>query len=313
MLTALLLAWMFPDAPADAQSLPEGETGIAARYVADVGIAGDPQALFADDFESYSSVSQLVSSGRYANYYQGANLAFDGGTFFAGSKSLRMRMPSTSGEVANAIVKRISPARDVLFVRVYARYQANYSGVSSAHNGIRITGKYSGPGRRPNGTDFFLVNIENSRHDESEPGFTHAYVYHPEQDDVYGEHWFSDGSVRNGRQSFGSDFLPRPNVNPTRGQWICFETMLKLNTPGVRDGRVAVWQDGRLIADWTGLRFRDVDSLKIDEIQLENGGQRSLQQNDKWYDNLVVATSYIGPMATSASARPNPPSNLRAD
>jgi integrase len=89
--------------------------------------------------------------------------------------------------------------------------------------------------------------------------------------------------------------------------------MIKLNTPGSRDGRVAVWQDGALIADWTGLRFRDVNTLKIDEIQLENGGQRSTQQNDKWYDNLVVATSYIGPMSTGSVTRPRPPVNVRAE
>jgi hypothetical protein len=295
------------------EPLPDGAAGIASKYTADSGIASDPDVVFADDFEGYTSVSQLTSSGRYNNFYQGSNLALDLTTFFAGSKALRIRMPATSREVSNALVKRISPARDVLFLRVYARYQSNYSGVGSAHNGLRISGKYSGPGRRPNGTDFFLVNIENSRHEEGEPGYTHAYVYHPEQDDLYGEHWFPDGSVRNGRQTFGADFLPRPNVNPTRGEWICFEAMIKLNTPGVRDGQVAVWQDGQLIADWTGLRFRDVDSLKIDEIQLENGGQRSAQQNDKWYDNLVVADSYIGPMAVAASARPNPPAGLRAD
>ena len=86
--------------------------------------------------------------------------------------------------------------------------------------------------------------------------------------------------------------------------------MVQLNTPGSRDGRVAAWQDGTLIADWQNIRFRDVTTLKIDQIQLENGGQASTQQNDKWYDNLVIATSYIGPMVTSSTA-PRPPTNLR--
>jgi len=67
--------------------------------------------------------------------------------------------------------------------------------------------------------------------------------------------------------------------------WVCTEIMVQLNTPGVRDGRVAVWQDGSLIADW------------------------STQQNDQWYDNLVLATSYIGPISTGAP--PKPPTNVR--
>ncbi|MEQ9567824.1 MAG: hypothetical protein RLN85_18790, partial [Pseudomonadales bacterium] len=205
-----------------------------------------------------------------------------------------MRMPSTGSEVSNAIVRDLSVEQDVLFMRVYGRYQPGYGGINSAHNGLRISGNYSGPGRRPNGTDFFLVNIENSKWDaEPEPGYTHAYVYHPEQDDVYGEHWYADGRVTNGSQSFGPSFVSRPNVAPERGAWICYEVLVQLNTPGIRNGRVAVWQDGDLIADWQNIRFRDVSSVKIDQIQLENGGQGSSQQNFKWYDNLVIATSYI--------------------
>ncbi len=290
--------------------LPQGNAGIAASYPQDSGISGHANVLFADDFEGYRSTSQLRDSGNYSNYYQGSNISFDTATFAGGTKSLRMRMPATNGEVSNALIKRL-PSSDAIYVRVYSRYAPNYAGVNSAHNGIRISGNYTGPGRRPNGRDFFLVNIENSRYrSEREPGFTHAYVYHPEQDDVYGEHWYPDGSTGNGAQSFGQYFVSRPNTVPARGEWIAFEVLVQLNTPGRRDGRVAVWQDGSLIADWQNLRFRDVDSLKINELQLENGGQRSSQQNDKWYDNLVVATSYIGPMSTGA-APPRAPSDLR--
>ncbi len=290
--------------------LPEGNSGVAASYPNDSGIAADARVLFADGFESYTSATQLTSSGHYDNYYQGSNIAFDTSTFFGGAKALRLRMPTSGSEVSNAIVKNIAPTRDLLFMRVYARYQPNYAGINSAHNGLRITGNYTGPGSRPNGTDFFLVNIENSKWgSEAEPGYTHAYVYHPEQDDVYGEHWFSDGSTSNGSQSFGQFFVARPKVIPARGVWICYEMLVQMNTPGSRDGRVAVWQDGMLIADWQDVRFRDVSTVKIDQIQLENGGQGSTQQNDKWYDNLVIATSYIGPMSTGVV--PNAPTNLQ--
>lgn len=294
-------------------ALPEGETGLARLYPNDEGIASHPDVLFADGFEGYTSVSQLVSSGNYSGYYQGGNLAIDGSIAFGGSKALRMRMPATGNEVANAVVKDLAVKQDRMFMRVYARYQAGYSGVNSAHNGLRITGNYTGPGRRPNGRDFFLVNIDNSRfRSEAEPGYTHAYVYHPEQDDVYGEHWYSDGVVSNGAQSFGQYFVAKPNVVPRRGEWVCFEVLVQMNTPGSRDGRVAVWQDGTLLADWQNLRFRDVEAVKIDQIQLENGGQSSTQQNDKWYDNLVLAKSYIGPVSPSAAAAPRPPADLRA-
>jgi hypothetical protein len=297
-------------AAAFAEPLPVGNTGIAARYPSDVGIGSDSDVLFADDFESYSSASDLTSSGNYDSYYNSPNIAIDSSEVFQGSQSLRVRMPS-GGASFNAVIRSL-PDQDTLYVRVYARYQSGYQGINSAHNGLRISGRYSGPGVRPDGTDFFLVEIEDSRYmGEGEPGFTNAYLYHPEMDDVYGEHWYPDGTVTNGVQSFGPNFIARTNVIPRRGDWICYEALVQMNTPGTRDGRVAVWQDGILIAEWLNVRFRDVGTVKIDEIQLENGGQGSSQQNDKWYDNLVIAKKYIGPMAMSTPARPNPPADLK--
>jgi hypothetical protein len=293
-------------------TLPEGNTGIAAAYPNDNGISGNPNVVWADGFDSYTSVSQMANN--YNGYFQQSNFAVDTSTFFGGSKSLRIRMPQTNTDVWNALIKTISPTRDKLFVRAYVRYQANYQGVHEAHNGMRVTGNpYLGPGRRPTGRDFFLVNLENSRYrNEGEPGYTHAYVYHPEQDDIYGEIWDSDGTTINGAQSFGPFFVPRPKTIAPRGVWTCYEMLVQMNTPGSRDGRIAFWENGKLIADWQNVRFRDVTSVQINEIQLENGGKSSTQVNDKWYDNLVIATSYIGPVSTTTTTpAPNPPTNVR--
>jgi hypothetical protein len=291
-------------------ALPEGSTGIAAAYPNDSGIANHPNVIFADNFDSYTSMSQL--EGKYNGYYQRSNISLDSTTFFGGSQSLRIGMPQASKEVFNSLIKNISPARDKVFVRVYVRYQSDYAGIKDAHNGIRLSGNpYLGPGRKPTGSDFFLVTLENSRYKgEAEPGYTHAYVYHPEQDDLYGEHWYSDGTTSNGAQSFGPFFVPRTKTVAPRGKWTCYELMVQMNTPGSRDGRVAFWQDGVLMADWQNIRFRDVTSVKISELNLQNGGKSSPQQNDKWYDNLVVATSYIGPVSNTAKL-PTAPRNLR--
>jgi hypothetical protein len=294
--------------------LPEGNSGIAASYPNDAGISANPNVLFADTFENYTTPSQLTGSGNYSNLYQQSNFAIDTTTFFAGTKSLRIRMPSSGTEISNGLVRNISPTRDSMYMRVYTRFQPNYAGINSAHNGLRITGLYKGPGIRPDGkgiSNGFLVNIENTtQQGEGEPGNTHAYVYQPENTDVYGENWYPNGQVSNGSFNFGSFFVSRPNVIPARGVWICQEVYVQMNTPGLRDGRVATWQNGVLIADWQNIRFRDVTTLKIDQIELDNGGQGSTQQNDKWYDNFVIASSYIGPMVTG-SAVPTAPTNLR--
>ncbi len=291
-------------------ALPTGNTGIASSFLNDAGIQANRNVLFADGFEGYTSVSQLTGSGNFTNYWQNSYVTLDTSTVYSGTKSMRLRVPATSGSFGDGIEKRLSPELDTLFARVYTRFQPNYSGLRDAHNGITISGRYPGPGIKPNGTDFFLVSIENSRVAEPEPGNTNAYVYHPEQDDIYGEHWFPDGSTNNGVQGFGPYFVARPKVIPPVGVWICYEVMIQLNTPGSRDGRVAIWQDGTLIADWQNIRFRDVSTVKIDTISLGNGGKSSTQVNDKWYDNLVLATSYIGPMSTGT--QPFPPTGLSA-
>jgi hypothetical protein len=83
---------------------------------------------------------------------------------------------------------------------------------------------------------------------------------------------------------------------PERGRWYCFEYMLKANTPGQRDGRVACWVDGKVIADYPNLRLRDIESLKIDRFSVGLYiADNRLRENKKWYDDLVAATSYIGP------------------
>ncbi|MGH8626573.1 MAG: hypothetical protein ACREYC_15320 [Gammaproteobacteria bacterium] len=295
--------------------LPSGNNGIAASYPGDANIQSHPDVLFFDGFDSYTSNSQLTGSGNWHNFYQNGNIAFDLAVLYSGTKALRFTMPQSASEVSNAVVKTISPSQDKLHVRACTRYQPNYSGVNSAHNGIRITANYTGPGRRPNGSDFFLVNVENSRYQgEGEPGYTHVYVYHPEQNDVYGEHWYPSGLTSNGdgpNGGFGPDFVSRQNVIPARGAWLCHELMVQANTPGARDGRIAIWENGTLLADFQSIRFRDIGTVKINEIQLENGGQGSTQSNQKWYDNVVVAKSYIGPMSSGGPTSPAAPTNLR--
>ena len=79
--------------------------------------------------------------------------------------------------------------------------------------------------------------------------------------------------------------------------------MVQANSAGARDGRVAAWIDGELIADWQNLRFRSTDALKIDQFEFVLGGASNTDGADRqWFDNLAVATSYIGPMSSNDTA-----------
>ena len=73
--------------------------------------------------------------------------------------------------------------------------------------------------------------------------------------------------------------------------------MAQANTPSEHDGRMAFWVDGKLAADFPGVRFRDTEDLKANLINIsfytEN---RRVRGGEMWYDDVVAATSYIGPM-----------------
>ena len=86
--------------------------------------------------------------------------------------------------------------------------------------------------------------------------------------------------------------------------------MVKANTPGLRDGRIAIWIDGKLIADFPNLRLRDVSFLKIDQVELGlHIKSNTTRQNLNWYDDVVIARSYIGRKAGTTTTVA-PPTNL---
>jgi len=54
-----------------------------------------------------------------------------------------------------------------------------------------------------------------------------------------------------------------------RGPWNRIEQVVRLNTPGRKDGYLAVWLNGTLVFEQGGLRFRDVPELRVDTFLLE--------------------------------------------
>lgn len=311
-----------------AQTLPTGNAGIASRYPRDAGIASDAAVIYADDFESYASASGLRAAGRWNEMFQAANtrVATEAGNVFAGQKALEFTLPRAGGEVSNELIKYLNPTQDTVFVRFHAKYDAAFDVVGSSHNGVMIQASYwdgpgSGPGIKADGYNKFLVSFEATRDDASiaSPGSLNIYIYHPEQRDVWGDHFYPTGRVvpfDRTPGNFGPSFVARPEVVPQRGRWYAYEVMVKANTPGLRDGRIAMWLDGALIADFPNLRLRDTADLKVDRVNLSlhaNGGIQSVSK--KWYDNVVIAKSYIGPTYDGGpTAPPVPlpaPTNLR--
>ncbi len=311
--TDVVLADMGPlpsdaSAPADASvngALPSGDNGIAARYPADRGIAMDTDVIFADDFESYANAQGL--NPNWDNAFGNIRIATEPANVFGGTHALEFRSPQQATELSNGVQKILRNELDVLFLRYYAKYDPSFDVVGSSHNGGGISAHYfqgnmATPGVPANGRNKFLIEYECWRGAPAEPnpGNLNVYIYHPEQRSMYGDHFFPDGMVLPNSSmpgNFGPEFVARANVVPQVGRWYSFEVMLRANTVGMRDGRVALWLDGALIADFRNLRLRDIDTLKIDRFNLSlHIGSNTVRETRKYYDNVVAARSYIGPV-----------------
>lgn len=290
--------------------LPEGDRGIAAKYPGDVGIEKDPAVVFADGFEDGPTAPHLRTKWDVVAHDSSIRIATEAANLHGGTGALELTVPA-GAELSVGVQKQLKHEQDVLFLRYYSKFEKGFdvTGSRSCHNGGTISAHYyvggrATPGQRADGRNKFLAAFENecvySTPGTPSPGHLNIYCYHPEQRDRYGDHIFPTGEVMpntSKRGDFGPDFVPRPHVLVQLDRWYCFEYMVKANTVGQRDGRIACWLDGKLIADFRNLRLRDVESLKIDHFGVGLYiAQGTMRANKKWFDDVVAATSYIGPM-----------------
>jgi hypothetical protein len=107
---------------------------------------------------------------------------------------------------------------------------------------------------------------------------------------------------------------------PLLNRWYCYEMMVKLNsyvsptpTPGSReityknDGEVMFWIDDHLYAHWTDLYIAGTSNITLKSLNIDlisvNMHERESHAwvNEKYCDNIVVATDYIGPISAGKS------------
>jgi len=292
---------------ASPSGLPEGDTGLAAKHPGDVGIAMDPDVIYADDFESYAKDADLNQKWSAVYQNQDVHITTVADHVYLGKQALEFILPQETAELSDGTDMVLKDEQDVLFLRYYSKFRSPFDVVGSSHNGASISAHYfmgnqATPGVPADGTNKFLVNLENWRGDATtpSPGQLNVYVYYPGQRSNYGDHFFPTGLVDPNTSiphDFGPTFVSRPDVIPALDRWYCYEYMVKANTPGMSDGRIAIWLDGKLVADFPNVVFRDVATLKIDRFGLSfhiksnpNG------EAAKWYDDVVAARSYIGPV-----------------
>jgi hypothetical protein len=115
------------------------------------------------------------------------------------------------------------------------------------------------------------------------------YVYSPDMYKMYGDNNPISGKKYYG---YGPDLNPgytfKPNV------WYTVTQRIVMNTVGKSDGIVEGYINGKLCAVITGIRFRDVSTLKIDRIYFANffGGSGNPPSTDEAisFDDFYVYT-----------------------
>jgi len=306
----LTFALLGTGAPTSAEPLPEGNTGIAAQYPGDQGIGNDPSVVFTDNFEAYTGNRLTVQGSAWNNVWGDIVITQGAATAHSGSKAARV--------THNASPQSIGAWRDfgtngfqTLHVRYYMKFHPEFPG--AWHSGMNLFGgapgvnQGSSTGVRPNGANHFFVGLDAlapflswSLPGNRPPGFNFLYVYHMRQGGNYGDNFYPTGQVTpGGRDLFDGSFVPRPAIILQRDRWYSFEIMVRVNTPGQRNGRAAFWIDGELAGDFPGLEFRNTNSLKVNFVTLSTYSEYQHANKVLWYDDVVASRSYIGPMVSS--------------
>ncbi len=274
--------------------------GLAEEYAGDLGIGRDPAVLFADDFESGDLRNWDELRGTPRVVTEGPH---------AGRACVQMEMIRGRNTGCDA-KKWFAPGADAVHVRFYMKFSPDYR---YSHHFVWLLAnhpknKWSGfgkAGRKPDGT-YFSTGMEPwfAWGENPPPGEIHLYSYFlemerdPKMDKYWGNGFFPPGP---GKGKAGG----ARRVVPALDRWQCWEFMIQANSaPGVADGRQAMWLDGKLAGEFTGIRWRDDPELKVNCLWLEHYGfdpgdptkRYWPERQSVWFDDVVVARRYIGPM-----------------
>jgi len=295
VLAACSLAAAAQRAPA-AEKLPEGGQGIAAKYPGDALIEKDPRVLLHEDFESGAFDTQRWSE--ISNKAGALSFADDAPPDSAGTKSLLVT--AKLGEnTGGHLFRRFKPGVERMHGRFYVKFAPDCDYI---HHFVHIVAENpptpwptGGAGLCPAGDKKFSTGLEPCGFNAKlpPPGGWNFYTYwHRMKKSGDGKFW-------------GNSFAPATPHVPERGRWYCMEMRVQANTVGKDDGRQAFWIDGRLVGDFGGFEWRTAPDLKINAFWLMSyitDRWTKHPVNRVWFDDVVVATDYIGPIAGKKKA-----------
>ena len=266
--------------------------GLADGFFFDQGIESHPDVVFVDPFESAAWVDGWTHVGGSLDI-----VSEDPALMFAPFQGNALRATllegtNTAMNVGWHFLDETGAEPEEMYFRYYLRFADDWEQTVDGGKMPGFAGTYgvAGWGGRPSdGTNgwsargSFYLSVPD---DNPIAGTTPLgnYVYHADMTGSYGNVWLWQEDYRG---------LLADN------RWYCIEQYVKMNTPTLNDGVLRAWVDGRLAFEKTDLRFRDIEALKVEEVWMNvyHGGTAPSPHDQHLYvDNLVIASSYIGPM-----------------
>ena len=314
--SALIIAVLLPTAlPAE---LPEGPTGIAARFPGDAGITADADVILVEDFEAESLDTVTQRWHEVSNRADNLSLSHEVPPGSASDSSLEITHIGGRGSGGH-LFRMLDESHDRIFARWYVRIDPECAAIH--HFGTHLGG-YNPPTRwpqpfagiQPPGDKRFTTGVEP---------FGRSWQW-----DFY-TYWSEMRSSPPRGQHWGNKFVNDDRLRVERGEWVCVELMVKMNDPGRRNGEQAFWingqlqrRDGQIISHlgpgfprggWVhdkwhadpdgdpfeGFQWRTTRELGVNNVwtYLYITGADNGHVSRVWFDDIVIAREYIGPIA----------------
>jgi hypothetical protein len=308
------------------------DDGIAEKYPRDKGIEDDPAVVFVEQFEA-DSID--VVAARWESVENKEILSLSSDTPGGGGKSLLMT--HVGGESTGAhLYRRLLPGHEKLHVRFYVKFDPECAPI---HHFFHVGGynpatswPQGGAGVRPRGNERFSTGVEPF----GEAWRWDFYSYwmemrgSPPRGQTWGNSFVHDDAVNveRGRWTCVELMMQMNDVGDTNGEialWIDGKQIKHLGKGFPKgkwvfdkfltgEGGDAVrWSDQKKGPEYLrvpegglpfdGFRWRSDERLKLNFLWVLMYITKAQQGHVSkiWYDNIIVAKEYIGPLARNGS------------
>ncbi len=304
--------------------------GLAAKYPGDVGLEHDPAVLFAENFEE-PNLEQLKPRWETVTHPEIMSWADDVPTGSGGHQSLLMTQVDGKGD-GGQLYRRLPPGHERVFARFYVKFAPDCAAIH--HFGTCIGGNNPATpwpmvsaGKRPAGDKSFWTGIEPF----GEAWHWDYYTYwgemrgSPPRGQTWGNSFIRDDALKvergrwicievmvkmndvgdtNGEMALWLDGRPVSHLGKgfPKGKWV-FDKFL----PG-EGGDSVRWDETKGDREsfstaaggepFEGFRWRTEKGLNVNFVwaYLYITDAPAGHVSRVWFDDLVVATEYIGPI-----------------